>query len=123
MVAKALAIASTILLLMYGADVVLTFLPLSAMVRGIAFGASSVVMLSIAYFVSRGKKSNLVTSLLLLNGAVIIAGVGVVLTMQDSSQQIGSSGLSTFIGTIALGGWILALGIMKGLKARALTNV
>ena len=121
-VSKGLVIASTVLLLIYGADVVLTFLPVSAMVRGIAFGASPVVMLSIAYFVSRRERSNLVTSLLLFNGAVIIAGLGIVLATQGSSQQIASSGLATFIGTIALGGWILALGIIKGLRTRALTN-
>lgn len=115
-VAKGLAIASTALLLIYGADVALPFLPLSAMIRGIAFGAFSVAMLTAAYLISRRVKSNLVTVLLMFNGAIIIAGVGAVAVMPTQEQTAAIS--STVIGTIALGGWVLALGIIKGLKSR-----
>jgi len=112
-VAEWMCVASTALLLVYGADVATKFLPIDAMTRGIGFGASSVAMLTAAYFTSRGERSALVTSLLLFCGAIII--VGMVAVAIPANKITGTVAM-----TIGLGSWVLALGILKGAKARAM---
>jgi len=114
--AQGLCIAATVLLLIYGADAAGNFLGMDDRARGVGFGASSVAMLTIAYFISRKERSTVVTSLLLFCGAIIIAGM--VAVAASGSGNMGAIGM-----TIGLGAWILALGVVKSVRARAMRTV
>lgn len=87
-------------------------LPLSSMVRGMIFGFGAVALATAAFFVSVKRGSILVSILLTVTGTLmVIAGV------------VSTRGLTLiwFPGPIIflfLGFWIIALGIVKNVKAR-----
>ena len=78
--AETLAISALILFLISGADVATNaaggdLLPVSSMLRGMIFGFGAVVLATAAFFVSLNKRSSLVSSLLIVTGALLaIAG-------------------------------------------------
>ena len=116
--AKALAIAALILFLISGVDVATNaagggdLLPLSSMVRGMIFGFGAVALATAAFFVSVKRGSILVSILLIVTGTLmVIAGM------------VSTRGLTLiwFPGPIIflfLGFWIIALGIVKNVRAR-----
>ncbi len=121
-VAQGLVIASLILLLIYGADEGSKqgkqgggFLHLDVKIRGIAFGGSAVALSTAAFFVSMREKSGFVSVLLLVNGALIIIGGALA---ADASVKAGTSAVGAYA-VVGMGVWILALGTMKTLRARA----
>jgi hypothetical protein len=125
-VAIGLLIASLILLIIYGADVAIAssspqgqgFLPFDEAVRGIAFGGGAVIMSIIAFVIARKEYAPIVSSLLFVNGGLIIAGM-IALVAQDSVASEDISETLRAIGpTIAMGALLIGLGAWKVLKDR-----
>lgn len=123
-VAQGLVIASSVLLIIYGADEAAGrsdggFLGLDAMTRGIAFGVPPIALSTAAFFISMRERSTLVSALLITNGVLII--IGGALAAKASIAE-GASGGSGF-GVLGAGIWVLALGIVKSIRSRALKTV
>jgi hypothetical protein len=125
-VAIGLLVASLILLIIYGADVAIAssspqgqgFLPFDEAVRGIAFGGGAVIMSIIAFVIARKEYAPIVSSLLFVNGGLIIAGM-IALVAQDSVASEDISETLRAIGpTIAMGALLIGLGAWKVLKDR-----
>jgi hypothetical protein len=120
-IAVALLLASLILLIAYGADVAVAastpqrqgFLPFDESVRGAAFGGGAVIMSIIAFVIARKDYAPIVSTLLFVNGGLIIAGM-IALVVQGSVSSEGSSGsLRTIGSTIAMGAILIGLGAWK----------
>ena len=119
-VATGLLIVSLILLIVYGADVAVAssspqgqgFLPFDEAIRGVAFGGGAVIMSIIAFVIARKEHAPIVSSLLFVNGGLIIAGM-IALVAQGSVA-------SESIGTIAMGVLLIGLGAWKLLIDRKL---
>lgn len=104
--AKGFLIAALILLLIYGADEAASrgidegretgFLPMSAMVRGLAFGGSAIALSIAAFFIAR-EASAFIWIMLMVNGVLIAAGGAIA----------GSAPVT------GLGALVIALGIIK----------
>lgn len=125
----ALLIASLILLIIYGADVLIAsvsseegFLPFGEQVRGIIFGAIPVIMSIVAFIIARKVTSKAVSILLFVNGGLII--VGIVVTMIQAGPSADTGGMQRTVGfTSALGLLLIALGAWKAFRdKRAHTN-
>lgn len=115
--AQGLVIASLVLLIIYGADAAVQqgkegggFLPLDAKARGIGLGVSAVALSTASFFVAMREKSSLVSVLLLVNGVLIM--IGGIMPIVGGSIGLG-------LPVLVMGIWIIALGIMKSLRARA----
>jgi hypothetical protein len=120
-VATGLLIASLILLLIYGADVAVAssspqgqgFLPFDEAIRGGAFGGGAVIMSIIAFVIARKEYAPIVSSLLFVNGGLIIAGM-IALVAQGSVESEDMSGTFRTIGsTMAMGALLIGLGTWK----------
>lgn len=106
--AKGLVIASLVLLIIYGIDEAASrsmgdggdreagFLPLNAMVRGLAFGGSAIALSIAAFFIAR-EVSTFVWIMLIVNGILIAAGGAIA----------GSAAVT------GLGALVIALGVIK----------
>ncbi len=125
-VATGLLIASLILLIIYGADVADAssspqgqgFLPFNEAIRGGAFGGGAVIMSIIAFVVARKEYAPIVSSLLFVNGGLIIAGM-IALVAQGSVASDDISDTLRAIGpTIAMGALLIGLGAWKVLTNR-----
>ncbi len=131
-----LLVASLALLIIYGADVMIAsssspqnnnaerrgFLPFDDAVRGAAFGGGAVVMSIIAFVIGRKEYSPLISSLLLVNGALIIAGM-LMLIAQGALSSENSTGALRIIGsTIAMGAVLVGLGAWKAASDRKLIS-
>jgi hypothetical protein len=117
-VAIALLVASLILLILYGIDVIIIFsssssqtfedaqgfLPLDERTRGSVFGGGAVIMSVIAFVIARKERSNIVSILLLVNGGLIIVGILAVAA---------GLGTTSLVSTIAMGVILVGLGIWK----------
>jgi hypothetical protein len=118
----ALLIASLILLIIYGADVLIAsvsseegFLPFGEQVRGIIFGAIPVIMSIAAFLIARKVTSKAVSILLFVNGGLII--VGIVVTMIQVGPSADTGGMQRTVGfTAALGLLLIALGAWKAFR-------
>jgi hypothetical protein len=119
----ALLVASLILLVIYGADVLTAsiaspegvrgkgFLPFGEEVRGGVFGGGPVAMSVIAFIFSRNVPSKTTSLLLFINGGLIIAGI-ILTVFEVNSSSIG--GMERTVGsTIMLGLLLIGLGIWK----------
>lgn len=127
-VATGLLIASLILLIIYGADVAVAssspqgqgFLPFDEAIRGVAFGGGAVIMSIIAFVIARKEYAPIVSSLLFVNGGLIIAGM-IALVAQGSVASESISDTFRAIGpTIAMGALLIGLGAWKLLIDRKL---
>ena len=104
--ANIFVIASLILLLSYGTDVILEnfnekgFLPLDTVTRGIIFGGIAVALSIIAFIISIREKSFFISTLLLINGMII-------------TFNIIKSSENAFIISIISGIIVTSLGIYK----------
>ncbi len=125
-VATGLLIASLTLLIIYGADVALAssspqgqgFLPFGEAIRGGAFGGGAVIMSIIAFVIARKEYAPIVSSLLFVNGGLIIAGM-IALVAQGSVASESISDTFRAIGpTIAMGALLIGLGAWKVLIDR-----
>jgi hypothetical protein len=133
--AVSLLVAALLLLLIYGSDVAASslvgqkqgtfghgFIPLNEAWRGIIFGMGAVVLSVIGFVVARNHPSNIVSSLLVVNGAVIITGM-VILSIQLAGTSGGSSATRTIVSTVAVGLLLIALGIWKAKGDRKKTSI
>jgi hypothetical protein len=133
--AVSLLVAALLLLLIYGSDVVASslvgqkqgtlghgFIPLNEAWRGIIFGMGAVVLSIIGFVVARKHPSNIVSSLLVVNGGVIITGM-VILSIQLAGTSGGSSATRTIVSTVAVGLLLIALGIWKVKADRKKTSI
>lgn len=112
-----LAGISVVLLAIYGADVAAGgnvagkgFLPFDAMVRGMGFGGTSIILSIIAFFISRKESSKPLGILIIISGILIIIGGTTSLSMVgENAARAYSEGGSL----IAIGAFIVALGAIK----------
>ena len=114
---------SVILLVIYGADVIVSnganegFLPFDAMTRGIAFGFPPIVLSVIAFFISKRPPYKVLAIMLIVTGILIIIGGIISITSaaetENSKRMMGEGGSLTVIGVI-----IVALGIIKIRKSQ-----
>ncbi|MFL6371802.1 MAG: hypothetical protein ACJ70P_01550 [Nitrososphaera sp.] len=120
-IAIGLLLASLILLITYGADVAVAassaqgqgFLPFDESIRGGTFGGGAVVMSIIAFVIARKEYAPIVSTLLFVNGGLIIAGM-IALAVQGSLASEGSSSSFRTIGsTMAMGAILIGLGAWK----------
>jgi hypothetical protein len=115
--AKALAIAALVLFLISGIDVAINaaggqLLGLNTMMRGMIFGFGAVGLATAAFFLSVKEGSILVSILLIVTGSLMaIAGV----TSTRGLTLIAFPGPIIFL---FLGFWVIALGIVKSIRAR-----
>lgn len=124
-VAIALLVASLVLLIVYGVDVMVAsqsnsaermgFLPFNESVRGGAFGGGAVIMSIIAFVIARKEYAPAVSVLLFVNGGLIIAGM-VALIGQGALNSADPSGAMRTIGsTIGMGAILVGLGAWKAI--------
>ena len=116
-VAQGLVIASLVLLLIYGADAGAKqgkdeggFLPIDSKTRGIGFGVPPIILSTIAFFISMKEKSTSVSVLLLVNGVLIMIG---------GIMPVATGKIALGLPILGAGIWIVALGIVKSVRARA----
>lgn len=125
-VATGLLIASLILLLIYGADVAIAssspqgqgFLPFNDAIRGGVFGGGAVIMSIIAFVIARKEYAPIVSSLLFVNGGLIIAGMIALVAQGSVASKDISDTLGAIGPTIAMGALLIGLGAWKVLIDR-----
>ncbi|QLH06735.1 hypothetical protein [Nitrosopumilus ureiphilus] len=110
---------SIILLVIYGADVMVGgggagdgFLPFDAMARGIGFGMPPIILSFIAFFISKKPPFKGLGIMLIITGILIIIGGAVSMASagesENTARMAGEGG-----GLIAVGAIITALGGIK----------
>ena len=112
---------SIILLVIYGADVMIGgggagngFLPFDAMTRGIGFGMPPIILSFIAFFISKKPPFKGLGIMLIITGVLII--IGGVMSMasagesENTARMIGEGGVLIAIGII--------ISILGGIKIR-----
>ena len=114
---------SIILLVIYGADVIVGnwandgFLPFNAMTRGIAFGFPPIILSVIAFFISKKPPYKVLGIMLIVTGILIIIGgiisVSSAAETENSKRMMGEGGSLAVIGAI-----IAALGVIKIRKSQ-----
>ena len=119
-VSEILAIVAMALLLIYIADAAVGqgkqgFLPMSAPVRGMIFGGSSIILFFISFGIGIREKSRITTILLIAGGAII--GTSVLGTAAMAKGGV-TTIQSSFLVVIVLGYIILGLGVFRGLKKK-----
>jgi hypothetical protein len=120
-----LLIVSLILLVIYGADVLTAssnspagirgkgFLPFEEEIRGGALGGGAVIMSILGFIIGRKKPSKAISSLLFINGILIIAGILITIALASvSSEDIGGMKYTVSF-TILLGLILIGLGVWK----------
>jgi hypothetical protein len=126
-IALIMSIVSIILLAIYGADSIAAitenlgvqntaFLHMDVKVRGMIFGMIPSVLLFISYFITRKEASKGLGILIVIGGALMIAGVGIIFALQGS--QIPGSGKGEFGAVVGIGIIIAILGGIKIKKSR-----
>ncbi|GDY16026.1 hypothetical protein LBMAG54_08820 [Nitrosopumilaceae archaeon] len=114
---------SIILLVIYGADVIVGngandgFLPFNAMTRGIAFGFPPIILSIIAFFIAKKPPYKVLGIMLIVTGILIIIGGIISVTSaaetENSKRMMGEGGSLAVIGAI-----IAALGVIKIRKSQ-----
>lgn len=121
-IAVIISVISIILLAIYGADSLMAiseniglqnsaFLQMDVKVRGVIFGMIPAALLIISYFITRREPSKGLGGLMIIGGALMVGGVGLIFALQGS--MIPSAGRGEFGAVIAIGIVIIALGVMK----------
>lgn len=117
-IALAMSVVSIIMLCIYGLDVIAAnggkngFLPMDVSVRGSIFGIIPSALLIISFFITRKEPSKKLGILIIIGGALIIAGTGIILALQGSQLQ-DSRGMREFGAVLGIGIIIAILGILK----------
>ena len=122
-----ISIVSIILLAIYGADSIAAitenlgvqnsaFLNMDVKVRGVIFGMIPAALLIISYFITRKEASKGLGILIVIGGALMIAGVGIIFALQGSA--IPNSGKGEFGAVVGIGIIIAILGGLKIKKSR-----
>ena len=122
-----MSIASIILLAIYGADSIAAitenlgvqnsaFLNMDVKVRGVIFGMIPAALLIISYFITKKEASRVLGILIVIGGALMMAGVGIIFALQGSA--IPNSGKGEFGAVVGIGIIIAILGGLKIKKSR-----
>jgi hypothetical protein len=117
-IALAMSVVSIIMLCIYGLDVIASnggkngFLPMGVSVRGSIFGIIPSALLIISFFITRKEPSKKLGILIIIGGALIIAGTGIILALQGAQLQ-DPRGMREFGAVLGIGIIIAILGIMK----------
>src|SRR5690348_17321343 len=118
---------SIIMLAIYGADSIMAinenlgiqntaFLNIDVKTRGEVFGIIPAAMLIISFFIARKEPSNGLGVLIIIGGALMIVGVGIIFALQGNS--IPSEGMREFGAVIGIGIVIVILGGIKIKKSK-----
>ena len=99
------------------------FLPLSAKDRGMIFGGGSIILFFISYVIGFNIESKILTSLLIIGGAVIGTAVVISILIPDNTNvQSNPTSQKTippqFIVIIIIGYIIMGLGILRRIKEK-----
>ncbi len=122
-----LSILSIILLAIYGADAIMTitenlgpqdtaFLHIDAKTRGMVFGLIPAILLILSFFITRKDPSKILGILIMIGGALMVVGVGIIFTLPNNN--IPSAAKGEFGGVVGIGIAIMALGAIKIKKSR-----
>jgi hypothetical protein len=93
-------------------------LPFDEAIRGGAFGGGAVIMSIIAFVIARKDYAPLVSSLLSVNGGLIIAGMIALVAQGSVASESISDTLRAIGPTIAMGALLIGLGAWKLLTDR-----
>src|SRR5579885_70515 len=126
-VALIISIVSIVLLAIYGADSILAitekigiqnsaFLNIDVKVRGVVFGLIPAALLIISYFITRQESSKILGILIIVGGALMMIGVGIIFGL--AANQIPDSGKGEFGAVVGIGIIIAILGGLKIKKSR-----
>lgn len=130
-ISEILASIAFIMLAIYLADVLFSiltsqngFLPLSSKDRGLILGGSSIALFIISFFVGLGINSKILTTLLIIGGAIIGSSVLVStyvipfgIDIPDNLKIVTPTS-PQFIAIIIIGYVIMTLGIIKGITKK-----
>jgi hypothetical protein len=117
-IAIIISVISIVMLCLYGLDVITAnggktgFLPMSVSARGAIFGIIPSALLIISFFITRKEQSKKLGVLIIIGGALIIVGTGVILVIQGSQAQ-DSRAVREFGAVLGIGIIIVILGIIK----------
>ena len=126
-VAMIISIISIVMLAIYGADSIMAitqnlglqstaFLNVDVKVRGMIFGIIPSALLVISYFITRKEPSKPLGILMIIGGALMVIGVGIIFSLQGST--IPSAGRGEFGAVVGIGIIIISLGLLKIKKSR-----
>jgi hypothetical protein len=129
-----LLIVSLILLVIYGADVLTAsinspaglrgkgFLPIEEEIRGGALGGVAVIMSIVGYIIGRKEPSKKISSLLFINGGLIIVGIIITIALASLSSE-DTGGMERTAGfTILLGAILIGLGVWKTMDDKKIVS-
>ena len=122
-----ISIISIILLAIYGLDSILAitenlgiqntaFLNMDVKTRGAIFGIIPAALLVISFFITRKEPSKVLGALMIIGGALMMIGVGVIFALQGNS--IPPAGMREFGIVIGIGIIITILGGIKIKKSK-----
>ncbi|MDE1725560.1 MAG: hypothetical protein KGH76_06660 [Thaumarchaeota archaeon] len=117
-IAVVISVISIIMLCIYGLDVIAAnggkngFLPMNVSVRGSVFGIIPSALLIISFFITRKEPSKKLGILIIIGGALIIVGTGIILALQGAQPQ-DARAVREFGAVLGIGVIIVILGILK----------
>ena len=126
-VAMIMSIISIIMLAIYGADSIMAitqnlglqstaFLNMDVKVRGMIFGIIPSALLVLSYFITRKEPSKSLGIAMIIGGALMVVGVGIIFALQGSA--VPSAGRGEFGAVVGIGVIIVLLGLLKIKKSR-----
>ena len=126
-VAMIMSIISIIMLAIYGADSIMAitqnlglqstaFLNMDVKVRGMIFGIIPSALLVLSYFITRKEPSTSLGIAMIIGGALMVVGVGIIFALQGST--VPSAGRGEFGAVVGIGVIIALLGLLKIKKSR-----
>jgi len=126
-IAMIISIISITLLVIYGADSIMAitenlgmqntaFLQMDVKARGLIFGMIPAILLVVSYFITRKESSKVLGVLIIIGGALMVVGVGLIFALQGSSIPV--AGRGEFGAVIGIGSVIMALGGLKIKKSK-----
>ena len=117
-IAMIISVISIVMLCLYGIDVIAAnggktgFLPMTASTRGSIFGIIPSALLIISFFITRREPSKKLGVLIIIGGALIIVGTGIILALQSHQAQ-DSRTIREFGAVLGIGIIIAILGMIK----------
>lgn len=126
-----LSIISIILLSIYGVDAIVTInenlgsqntaiLHMDTKSRGTIFGLIPAILLIISFFITRKEPSKILGFLIIIGGALMVIGVGVILALPNNNIPPAAKG--EFGGVVGIGVAIAALGVIKVIRSKNITK-